>query len=178
MILLSTVTSRILSDISSEKGTVTMIARGLTREELSAALRAFLRRWKLPNGLLRAMSAATHNYRGGWTESLGIVGALADMLMTCVGGVVRLFSGIPAEQNASFQNLRAEGAFLLGARKSASVVETVHIFSERGGTLKLENPWFPCDCLLAGTAGEPRRMNGQTLELVFSPGEQIEIRRC
>ena len=111
-----------------------------------ADLLKFLKRWELPNGMLRAMTVATHNYRGGWTESLGIVGALADMLMFSINGTVKIFQGIPEKQSASFKNLRADGAFLISAEKGTNEVKSISIFAEVGGTIKIENPWFPKKC--------------------------------
>ena len=116
------------------------------KEEWYNELLVFLKRWELPNCLLRAYSAATHYFHGGHTESLGIVGALTDMLMISSKGTVKLFKGIPEKQRASFKNLRAEGAFLISATKECDEVKAVSVFAEAGGKIKIENPWFPGKC--------------------------------
>ena len=105
-------------------------------------LLTFVRRWILPNGTFRGVSACTHNFRGGWTESLGIAGALTDMLMTSSAfGITRIFPGIPDNRSAKFSNLRSSGAFLISAEKDAGQVKYVEVCAESGGTLKLVNPW-------------------------------------
>jgi hypothetical protein len=104
-------------------------------------VRELLERWTHGNGLLWGMSVGNYGHTGAWTESLGITGALQDLLMQSWDGVIRIFPGLPSGMDASFTDLRAVGAFLVSASRGGGVVGEVSITSLRGGTCVLENPW-------------------------------------
>ena len=104
-------------------------------------VRKLLERWTHGNGLLWGMSVGNYGHTGAWTESLGITGALQDLLMQSWDGVIRIFPGFPSGIDASFTDLRAVGAFLVSASRSGGVVGEVSITSLRGGTCVMENPW-------------------------------------
>jgi hypothetical protein len=104
-------------------------------------VRKLLERWTHGNGLLWGMSVGNYGHTGAWTESLGITGALQDLLMQSWDGVIRIFPGLPSGIDASFTDLRAVGAFLVSASRSGGVVGEVSITSLRGGTCVMENPW-------------------------------------
>ena len=134
-------------------------------------LLTFIRKWMLPNGLLRAMSACTHGYRGGWTESLGIAGALTDMLMTSrADGLIRLFPGIPENKSAEFTTLRAAGAFLLSAAKDKNSVTKISVFSEKGGVCKIVSPWSKTFLKEKNIT-----LSGDILEFGTLPGETVTL---
>ena len=115
---------------------------------------ALLKRWLQPNGLLRAMSIATHGFQPGWTESLGLAGAITDMLMTSDGGLIRLFPGLPPETPCAFHTLRAQGAFLVSARRDTGGHVALSVFSEAGGTCRIENPGTAFSCISSGDRKE------------------------
>lgn len=100
-----------------------------------------LNRWTHDNGLLWAMSVGNYGHLGAWTESLGVVGAIQEMLLQTWEGYIRLFPGIPPGQDVSFRTLRGEGAFLISAAKAGGRIDSVEIFSEAGRYCRLENPW-------------------------------------
>ncbi len=102
---------------------------------------SLLDRWTHDNGLLWAMSVGNYGHVGAWSESLGIVGAIQEMLLQSWEGYIRLFPGLPLCQDASFQTLRAEGAFLLSASRKDGAVQSIEILSEAGGLFRIENPW-------------------------------------
>jgi hypothetical protein len=104
-------------------------------------VRELLERWTHGNGLLWGMSVGNYGHTGAWTESLGITGALQDLLMQSWDGVIRLFPGLPTNQDASFTSLRAVGAFLVSAKRSGGLVTDLSITSLCGGPCVLENPW-------------------------------------
>ena len=103
-----------------------------------------LRHWRMPNGQIRAMSHATHSLeRGGFTESLGFLAAITSLLLTDTEGILTLFPGVPDGQAASFQNLRADGAFLVSATRCRSGVKSLTIHAEKGGECRFVSPWNP-----------------------------------
>ncbi|MBR4241387.1 MAG: hypothetical protein IKR97_04110, partial [Eubacterium sp.] len=145
------------------------------KEEWYSELMVFLKRWELPNCLLRAYSVATHYFHGGYTESLGIVGALTDMLMISSNRTVKLFKGIPKKQKASFKNLRAEGAFLISAEKDADQVIKVSVHAEVGGKIKFENPWFPEKCQINYSDGRKESFSDQIFVLTMGKNLCAEL---
>jgi hypothetical protein len=56
-------------------------------------------------------------------------------------GTIRLFPNTQGLGRACFRNLRAVGAFLLSASYDGKAVSQVTLFSEKGATAKLANPW-------------------------------------
>ncbi len=110
-----------------------------------SAVRKIIERWRLPNGLLRGMSRETFGFAGAWSESLGILAPLQEMLLQSWDGTIRLFPAWPRNLDAAFTTLRAEGAFLVSATLHDGRVGQVTLHSERGGACRLASPWAtPC----------------------------------
>jgi len=63
--------------------------------------------------------------------------------MPCMSNqnVLRVFAVWPLERDASFSNIRSEGALLASAVLKSSSVEYVKIVSEKGRLCVLQNPW-------------------------------------
>jgi len=106
-----------------------------------APMVALLKRWVHANGLLWAMSIANYGHVGGWTETLGITGPIQDMLLQSWTGTIEFFPGWPLDYDASFKNLRAEGAFLVSANVENGIIGNITVVSERGGECRVCNPW-------------------------------------
>jgi hypothetical protein len=98
-------------------------------------------RWRHPNGLIWGMSVANYGRAGAWTESLGVIAPLQEMMLQSWDGAMRVFPAWPKDLDASFENFRAEGAFLVSAAWSQGKVTRLQIISERGGPCVLYNPW-------------------------------------
>jgi alpha-L-fucosidase 2 len=80
-------------------------------------------------------------YMGVWTENLSLPAVLNECLLQSYTGTIRVF---PNRQNlgrAGFRDLRAVGAFLVSAHFDGQNVSGVTIHSEKGATLRMENPW-------------------------------------
>ncbi|MBD3291959.1 MAG: hypothetical protein GF393_03480 [Armatimonadia bacterium] len=68
--------------------------------------------------------------------------AIMEMLLQSWGGAIRLFpTGPDRWGDAYFEDLRAEGAFLVSAQLSGGNVAWVRIVSEAGADCTLRNPW-------------------------------------
>ena len=68
--------------------------------------------------------------------------AIQEMLLQSHTGVIRVFPAIPESwREASFHHLRAMGAFLVSASLHKGEVERVEVTAEKGGTMKLFNPF-------------------------------------
>lgn len=67
---------------------------------------------------------------------------LQEMLLQSYAGFIEIFPAVPLSwQNLSFNTLRAEGAFLVSAKKENGIITEVKIFSEKGGNTKLKLPF-------------------------------------
>lgn len=64
-----------------------------------------------------------------------------ELLLQSYTGTIRVFPAIPRNwKNVSFNNLRAEGAFLVSASITDGKISHLKIYSERGNLLKLISP--------------------------------------
>ncbi|HVI45178.1 MAG TPA: glycoside hydrolase N-terminal domain-containing protein [Chitinophaga sp.] len=67
---------------------------------------------------------------------------LQEMLLQSYAGFIEIMPAVPQDwQEASFHQLRAEGAFLVDARRTGGQVEEIKIVSEKGGITKLKLPF-------------------------------------
>ena len=103
--------------------------------------RDMVQRWRHPNGLLWAMAIANYGRAGAWTESLGVIAPLQEMLLQSWDGALRIFPAWPRALDARFENFRAEGAFLVSAAWHEGRVQSLDILSERGARCYLYPPW-------------------------------------
>jgi hypothetical protein len=72
---------------------------------------------------------------------LSAVTSINEMLIQSWGDTIRVFPAISDDwQHVSFENLRAEGAFLVSAQMKDGDLQFVKILSEAGGKLQLKIP--------------------------------------
>jgi hypothetical protein len=76
--------------------------------------------------------------------------------MLCSGhqGVLRLFPVWNRDRDASFHQIRVEGAFLVSAKLEGGKIGDVTVFSEQGRELNLLNPWAGRRVKVKSPAGE------------------------
>jgi hypothetical protein len=77
-----------------------------------------------------------------------------EMLCMGHGDIVRLFPVWPRNRDASFYQIRVEGAFLVSAKLENGEIGDVTIFSEQGRDLHLLNPWKDRKIKVKGRDGE------------------------
>lgn len=108
--------------------------------------------------------------------SLGAAAAVLEMLLQSWTGIVRVFPAIPDRwHNAWFENLRAEGAFIVSSHLSDQQVTFIDITSEVGGTCRVHNPW-PARATVTDLATEDTRLlEGQTLEISTRKGDRFRL---
>lgn len=97
---------------------------------------------------------------------------IQEMLIQSHTGIVRIFPAIPEEwKEAGFNKLRAEGAFLISAKMERGDITEVNILSEKGGDLKIFNPFknnkFRCS--------SPYKLIGNILLIQTEPGQKINF---
>ena len=131
-------------------------ARKFDGEGAAKSLKIFSENFCLPNSF--HVNGEQHNrgyskfkYRPFTLEgNFAFASAIQEMLIQSHTGIVRLFPAIPNSwKTLSFKKLRAEGAFVISAGKENGLVTNVQIHAEKGGVLKLKNPFgdqpFKCD---------------------------------
>jgi alpha-L-fucosidase 2 len=100
--------------------------------------------------------------------------AVHEMLLGSWGGVVRVFPAVPDKwPDVSFDRLRAEGGFIVSARREGGSTSWVRIEATCGGPLRLRDPF----------AGKPVTWNrpgvqraGNDYQCTLGPGEVLEGR--
>jgi alpha-L-fucosidase 2 len=103
---------------------------------------------------------------------------LQEMLLQSYSGTVRVFPAIPADwKDVSFVTLRAEGAFLVSAERKGGLNQSVEIVAEKGGTLRLENPFGTAPYKVTGVKAEAIKADAADLIVKTSRGQRIRFTR-
>jgi alpha-L-fucosidase 2 len=106
----------------------------------------------------------------------GAAAALLEMLLQSWTGIVRVFPAVPDRwQDAYFENLRAEGAFLVSSRLSGGRVAFIDITSEIGGTCRVHNPWSTRAAVTSLSKEESCLLDGDTLEISTRKGDRFRL---
>lgn len=106
--------------------------------------------------------------------SLGAAAAVNEMLLQSVHGFVRLFPGVPTNREASFKNLRAEGALLVSAAKDGAGVLFAEFAAEADCEFTLANPW-PGKRVKLEERGAVRLIEGDSLSLAVAAGGVLRL---
>jgi alpha-L-fucosidase 2 len=103
---------------------------------------------------------------------------LLEMLLQSYSGTIRVFPAIPAGwEDVSFKTLRAEGAFLITAKRTKGLTESVEITAEKGGICRIENPFGEADCRIEGVTGRDVEKKSGKFVIVMRPGQKITLVR-
>ena len=114
---------------------------------------------------------------GGGIETFAAVPlTINEMLLQSYEGVIRVFPNWNLEKDASFENLRAYGAFLITAALKQGKIQGVTIMSEKGRVCKIENPWKGKPVQIARDNGKTDVLCGEYLQIPTVKGEKIELR--
>ncbi|MBP5321213.1 MAG: hypothetical protein J6334_09495 [Kiritimatiellae bacterium] len=107
-------------------------------------------------------------------EKIGAMEFVQSMLIQCDHGFVKLFPNWTGA-DAKFERLRAKGCFILSAEMRQGKVVRVEVTAEKGGRLRLVDP-FGGKVLPAGwTRGMTRNSREPTLERDFKPRETVTL---
>jgi len=113
---------------------------------------------------------------GGGIETLsGVPSTINEMLLQSYEGVVRIFPNWDSSIDASYENLRAYGAFLVSSSMKDGLIGKVRVNSEKGRMLTLENPWPGSDVQLVRNGRLDGTLTGELLSIPTSAGEEIVI---
>ncbi|HAO47991.1 MAG TPA: hypothetical protein DCR35_01015 [Runella sp.] len=111
-------------------------------------LRTFASAFCLPNsfhanGDQTKSGLSKFTYRPFTLEgNFAFAAGVQEMLLQSYSGVISVFPAIPADwAEASFRDLRAEGAFLVSATRTGGNVDEIQLYSEKGGVARLKLPF-------------------------------------
>jgi len=114
---------------------------------------------------------------GGGIETCSTVTATIDeMLLQSHQGVIRVFANWPKDKDASFDKLRAYGAFLVSAELQSGNIQDVRIVSERGQPCALRNPWPGKKVLLARDGKAAESIAGDLVKFNTRAGEALVLK--
>ncbi|MGC4015317.1 MAG: hypothetical protein QM755_12490 [Luteolibacter sp.] len=100
--------------------------------------RAWFASRELPNGFFKWQGHAHGTYM---SEMAGIAGMIDEFLLQSVDHKIRLFPCWPADKDASFTGLRAEGGFLVSASFKGGKVAAAEITATQAGEMVILSPW-------------------------------------
>lgn len=78
---------------------------------------------------------------GLWCENFALPVVINECMLQSYTGTIRLFPNTFNLGPARFENLRAVGAFLVGAAHDGNKVTRFEVLSEKGGILRFVSPW-------------------------------------
>jgi len=93
---------------------------------------------ELPNGLFKWQGHAHGTFMG---EMIGIAGLINEFLLQSVQNKIRLFPCWPADKDAKFSGLCAQGGFIVSSEFREGRVVSATIESKSGNQLQLLCPW-------------------------------------
>ncbi|MDQ1257260.1 MAG: hypothetical protein QG656_1863 [Candidatus Hydrogenedentes bacterium] len=116
---------------------------------------------------------------GHYTEMFGAALPVTELLLQSVDEIVRLFPAWPAHLPAAFENLRAQGGFLVSAAKGGGGLTRLEVNSTVGGELCIVIPWSGCEVRRDGDGAwekAPCDENGFVV-IVTHPAETLTFRQ-
>ena len=141
----------------------------------------------LPNGTATLMVLQVHGRyddttpydfmarMGIWFENFGLPAVVNECLMQSWDGTIRLFPNWPKDKDATFQDLRAAGAFLVSASQVGGRIGEIRIKCEAGGQLNLLLPWGTGATVQ--TERETLRVDKNFISMQTKVGQVVVIRR-
>jgi len=101
-----------------------------------------------------------------------------EMLLQSYTGAIRVFPAVPKDwQDVSFRKLRAEGAFVVSARREGGRTTSVEVLAEKGGTLRVANPFGAEPYNVVGVQADAVTADRNDLVLEMSPGQAVTLSR-
>ncbi|UTA67107.1 glycosyl hydrolase family 95 catalytic domain-containing protein [Emticicia sp. 21SJ11W-3] len=129
------------------------------------------------NGDQTKTGKSTFTYRPFTLEgNFAFAAGVQEMLLHSYAGFIEVFPAIPnGWQQVSFEQLRAEGAFLVSASKEAGQVDAIKIVAEKGGKALLKLP-FKTHYFQTRKGVAVKTLPGNMMELNFAKGGEIVVR--
>lgn len=106
-----------------------------------------------------------------------IPNTINEMLCMSTQGIVRVFPVWPKNKDAAFENIRTHGAFLISSVLKNNEVQFIEVYSEKGKTLHLLNPWKNQSVSIYRANGNVDVVGGEQLKIDTKTGEKITLKR-
>ncbi|MBX3253805.1 MAG: glycoside hydrolase N-terminal domain-containing protein [Chitinophagaceae bacterium] len=155
-------------------------ARAKDGDGAAKALNIFATAFCLPNsfhanGDQTRSGLSKFTYRPFTLEgNFAYAAGLQEMLLQSYAGFIEVFPAIPQEwQNVSFNQLRAEGAYLVSAKKTNGIITQIKIVAEKGGKTKLKLPFT--NWKVVSARGISVAESGDFLDLNCAAGSEVII---
>jgi len=159
-----------------------LYARAFMGEKAAQTLRIFAEHFCLPNsfhanGDQTKQGYSKFTYRPFTLEgNFAFAAGIQEMLIQSHTGVVQVFPAVPESwKDIAFTNLRTEGAFLVSAGKKNGQIQQVEITSEKGGTIRLKNPFGTNKYSTKGINQKPTKDERDTIILKIPSGKKISL---
>lgn len=157
-------------------------ARAFDGNGAADALRTFAECFCLRNGF-HANGDQSRSGKSGFTYrpftlegNMAFAAGVQEMLLQSHSGVIRIFPAVSSDwKDVSFDKLRAIGAFVVSANLERGEVSSVKIIAEKGGLLRLANP-FKGKFRIVGKRKKITEKDG-ILELKTRGGEEVILER-
>lgn len=145
------------------------------------ALSTFARAFCLPNsfhvnGDQTKSGLSKFTYRPFTLEgNFAFAAGLQEMLLQSYAGFIEILPAIPVDwADASFEYLRAEGAFLVSAKRKNGQLSEISILAEKGGTTRLKVPYEQWKVKAANQI-EIASTEPGFIELICQPGGTLTL---
>ncbi len=159
-----------------------LAARARDGDKAERALQIFSEAFCLRNGFhcngdQSGKGYSNFRYRPFTLEgNFAAAAGLQEMLLQSYSGTIRIFPAIPTSwKDVSFKTLRAEGAFLLSAERRAGVTRRVEILAEKGGLLRMENPFPGTPDQVTGIDASNTKVDGNAFMIRTAPGQKLSL---
>lgn len=97
--------------------------------------------------------------------------AVQEMLLQSWGNQVRVFPAVPSTwSDVSFENLRAEGGYIVSAERRNGHTVRIRVEATSDGVLRLSNPFAPNAHV---QWDRPIKQNGTSIEILLQKGETL-----
>lgn len=107
---------------------------GISPKLIIKKMKGYIEKFQLPNMLFLQ--------GGGCLENCSIASTtLNEMVLQSFEGIIRIFPNWDTDIDCSYENLRADGAFLVGASIKNGQIGAIKILSEKVRRLVISNPF-------------------------------------
>ena len=158
-----------------------MYARAMNGDKAAEALKIFATCFCSPNsfhlnGDQSKTGKSSFTYRPFTLEgNFAFAEGLQEMLLQSQHNLVRIFPAVPSTwKDISFNKLRAEGAFIISAEMKKGKTNSVTVYSEKGGIVKIANPFGIADIKIDGKY-KSKTVSNSLIEICTLKGNTFTI---
>jgi alpha-L-fucosidase 2 len=131
------------------------------------------------NGDQTASGYSNYTYRPFTLEgNFAFAAGAMEMLLQSHNGLIRVFPAVPEDwKDVSFESFRASGAFVVSAFRQDGDVGRIRIHAEKGGELRILDPWPEHGTTLTGIDASNLLDDGPVVRISTVPGDRITLTR-